>query len=86
MSKAMRGYGCVMKRQKKNNGGAMRPMPENLKEYLPEWEYPKEDVTPKNKNRKKTNSLKILANKKIKDEKTGKGMYLHKDKTKKGDE
>ena len=39
----MRGYGCVMKRQKKNNGGAMRPMPENLKEYLPEWEYPKED-------------------------------------------
>jgi hypothetical protein len=34
MSKAMRGYGCVMKRQKKADGGAMRDMPENLKEYL----------------------------------------------------
>ena len=36
MSKAMRGYGCVMKRSKKQNGGAMkpgakRPAPENLK-------------------------------------------------------
>ena len=36
MSKAMRGYGCVMKRKKKQSGGAMkpgamRPIPENLK-------------------------------------------------------
>jgi hypothetical protein len=50
MSKAMRGYGCVMKRQKKKrNGGAIRSMPENLKEYLPEWEYPKEDKETKRK-------------------------------------
>ena len=57
MSKAMRGYGCVMKRTKKNQGGLAQ---------------------------NKTD-IKILANKKIKDEKTGKGMYLHKDKTKKGE-
>jgi hypothetical protein len=53
MSKAMRGYGCVMKRQKKNNGGAIRSMPENLKEYLPEWEYPKEDKETPRKRPKK---------------------------------
>ena len=34
MDKALRGQGCVMKRQKKADGGAMRDMPENLKEYL----------------------------------------------------
>ena len=34
MDKALRGQGCIMKRQKKSNGGAMRDMPENLKEYL----------------------------------------------------
>ena len=34
MDKALRGQGCVMKRQKKSIGGAMRDMPENLKEYL----------------------------------------------------
>jgi hypothetical protein len=33
MDKALRGQGCVMKRQKKADGGAMRDMPENLKEY-----------------------------------------------------
>ena len=34
MDKALRGQGCIMKRQKKSGGGAMRDMPENLKEYL----------------------------------------------------
>jgi NADH:ubiquinone oxidoreductase subunit D len=34
MDKALRGQGCVMKRQKKADGGAMRDMPENLKEYF----------------------------------------------------
>ena len=34
MDKALRGQGCIMKRQKKSSGGAMRDMPENLKEYL----------------------------------------------------
>ena len=34
MDKALRGQGCIMKRQKKSGGGAMRNMPENLKEYL----------------------------------------------------
>ena len=34
MDKALRGQGCIMKRQKKASGGAMRDMPENLKEYL----------------------------------------------------
>ena len=34
MDKALRGQGCIMKRQKKADGGAMRDMPENLKEYL----------------------------------------------------
>ena len=34
MDKALRGQGWVMKRQKKADGGAMRDMPENLKEYL----------------------------------------------------
>ena len=33
MDKALRGQGCIMKRQKKSSGGAMRDMPENLKEY-----------------------------------------------------
>ena len=34
MDKALRGQGCIMKRQKKSSGGAMRDMPENLKKYL----------------------------------------------------
>ena len=34
MDKALRGQGCIMKRQKKSGGGAMRDMPENLKKYL----------------------------------------------------
>ena len=34
MDKALKGQGCIMKRQKKADGGAMRDMPENLKEYL----------------------------------------------------
>jgi hypothetical protein len=34
MDKALRGQGCVMKRQKKADGGAMRDMPENLKDIL----------------------------------------------------
>ena len=38
---------------KKNNGGAIRSMPENLKEYLPEWEYPKEDKETPRKRPKK---------------------------------
>ena len=34
MDKALRGQGCIMKRQKKSIGGAMRDVSENLKEYL----------------------------------------------------
>ena len=34
MDKALRGQGCIMKRQKKSTGGAMRDVSENLKKYL----------------------------------------------------
>ena len=54
MDKAMRGHGCVMKRQKKSGGGAMRAVPDNLKNYIREKKTPpdremKEEGKPKRK-------------------------------------
>ena len=48
MDKAMRGHGCVMKRSKKQDGGAMRAVPDNLKNYIREKKM-KEEGKPKRK-------------------------------------
>ena len=48
MDKALRGQGCIMKRQKKSGGGAMRAMPDNLKKYIREKKM-KEEGKPKRK-------------------------------------
>ena len=82
MSKAMRGYGCVMKRIKKQQGGLSQDKPDiKILNSKPKTLYTEKDRTPKNK----ISDLKILANKKIKDVRTDKGMYSHKNKTKKGE-
>ena len=44
----MRGHGCVMKRSKKQDGGAMRAVPDNLKKYIREKKM-KEEGKPERK-------------------------------------